>query len=174
MERVELDGAPDTKVSAPLPEARYHQARVTAVMTISTEEKGKRAVKVTAALAALAVPATILLATPALASASSGPYVDAHATGWSHPRVEPILISVGQGCAPQEHHLHYSSWGRFTAHGTSDDILFPPSCTPSSGTLYLGRPRSHNGLEWFTHMTMRSGQGTLRFRLNSRGDWAQR
>jgi len=111
------------------------------------------------------------VAAPAMAS--TVPYVDAHATGWSSPRIRPTFITVGQGCAPQEHHLKWSSWGTYTAFGTSDKVLFPPACSPQAGTMYLGRLRLHNGREYFTRMTMRSSVGTLRFRLDSHGYWNQ-
>jgi hypothetical protein len=111
------------------------------------------------------------LAAPAMASAV--PYVDAHATGWSSPRIRPTFITVGNGCAPQEHYLKWSSWGTYTASGTSSKVLFPPACSPQAGTMYLGRPRLHNGQEYFTRMTMRSSVGTLRFQLDSNGYWNQ-
>ena len=128
-----------------------------------------------AVIAGVAILGGLGLAAAGPAAASSGPYVDAHATGWSHPQVRPTFITVGEGCAPQEHHLTWSRWGGTTgtAFGHSDDVLFPPACSPQSGSLYLGRPRSHNGRKWFTRMTMRNGSSTLRFHLNSRGDWDQ-
>ena len=126
-----------------------------------------------AVIAGVAILGGLGLAAAGPAAASSGPYVDAHATGWAHPQVRPTFITVGNGCAPQEHHLQWSHWGKYTAFGTSDDVLISPACSPHSGSLYLGRPRSHNGRKWFTRMTMRNGSATLRFHLNSRGYWDQ-
>lgn len=87
-------------------------------------------------------------------------------------QVQPTFITVGNGCAPQEHHLRWDHWASNTAFGHSDDVLLPPACSPHSGTLYLSRPRLHNGREWYTRMTM-SGSSTLGFQLNSRGYWDQ-
>jgi hypothetical protein len=122
-------------------------------------------------IAGVAILGGLGLAAAGPAAASSGPYVDAHATGWAHPQVRPTFITVGQGCSPQEHLLRWDRWTRFTAFGHSSDVLFPPACSRHSGTLYLGRPRLHNGREWYTRMTMRNGSSTLRFRLNSSGYW---
>src|SRR5215469_7035795 len=88
-------------------------------------------------IAGVAILGGLGLAAAGPAAASSGPYVDAHATGWAHPQVRPTFITVGNGCAPQEHHLQWSHWGKYTAFGTSDDVLFPPACSPHSGSLYL-------------------------------------
>jgi hypothetical protein len=82
--------------------------------------------------------------------------------------VAPVRQALRQRPRPQ-----WSHWGKYTAFGTSDDVLFPPACTAHSGSLYLGRPRSHNGRKGFTRMTMRNGSSTLRFHLNSRGYWDQ-
>ena len=125
-----------------------------------------------AVIAGVAILGGLGLAAAGPAAASSGPYVDAHATGWARPEVQPTFITAGNGCSPQEHHLRWDHWARYTAFGHSDDVLWGPACSPHSGTLYLGCPRLHNGREWYTRMTMR-GSSTLRFQLNSRGYWDQ-
>src|SRR5262249_45529115 len=66
-------------------------------------------------IAGVAILGGLGLAAADPAAASSGPYVDAHATGWAHPQVRPTFITVGNGCAPQEHHLQWSHWGKYTA-----------------------------------------------------------
>jgi hypothetical protein len=124
-------------------------------------------------IAGVAILGGLGLAAAGPAAASSGPYVDAHATGWAHPQVRPTFITAGNGCSPQEHVIHWDHWGKFIAFGHSSDVLFPPACSRHSGTIHLGRPRMHHGREWYTRMTMRNGSSTLRFRLNSGGYWDQ-
>jgi hypothetical protein len=103
-----------------------------------------------AVIAGVAILGGLGLAAAGPAPASSGPYVDAHATGWAHPQVRPTFITVGEGCAPQEHHLQWSHWGKYTAFGTSDDVLsrrpaplIPAACTwagPARTTGASGSP----------------------------------
>ena len=110
-----------------------------------------------AVIAGVAILGGLGLAAAGPAAASSGPYVDAHATGWARPQVRPTFITVGQGCAPQEHHLQWSHWGKYTAFGTSDDVLFPPGLLPAfrqpvPGTAPLAQRAQmvhpHDHAEW--------------------------
>lgn len=134
------------------------------------------------AIAAPLLAAALALSAAVPASAASTPVVTSNG-GWSAFAREPARIYFGNGGAPYITHLRWKAWGDDSAFAEGHLWVAAAGCTAAYACTYrehwvnvwLNRPRSHGGREYFTRMDAEfyhDGKVRLqRLTLSKRGYW---